>query len=186
MTNPAHSPNVEMATTLDFLGCELIAAFRRDAANKKTTIVAKQLNAGTSAGITLSELADRLVTGVQSLFPNGDATITPPKIELPDALQKIAANYKAYVNQVMLKIDKGDGEQKASVEYAFWISIGLDQEALEKLKQEAPFNILMVKEVYLKIWNTDNEAILKEMQFLDTNAILGAPALPEPTKKSQK
>ncbi len=176
------SPNVELALSIDFLGTELIGVVQRNAKAKKTTIFATKTNATQlSDAITLNELGDRLVDAVASLSADSGTpvSIETPNIELPKALADIAENYRAYVKEAMFLVEKID-DQPAEIEYALWIGIGLDEAGRAALRDQPPFNVLMVNDLYLRIWNTTNEAILERMNFIDIEEILGRKALPDP------
>ena len=179
MSNQTLTPNIEFGSSVDFLGTQLVAVFRTEESENnqsRTTLVARQTNADASQGISLNELGVRLVEGVKSIF--GDSVDMPiPEVTLPPALADIAENYMVQVKEVMLKVDK-TGDEAAVVEYAFWIEVGIDQAGLEALKDNPPFNILMLQNLYIKLWNTQNPAILKAMNFVDTNAVLGLHAEP--------
>ena len=174
MSKQTLTPNIEFGSSVEFLGTQLMAVFRTEesASDKShTTLVAKQINTDSPQNISLNELADRLVEGVKAIF--GDAVDMPtPDVKLPPALADIAENYTVQVKEVLLKVDK-TGNETAVMEYAFWIEIGIDQAGLDALKDKPPFNILMLQNLYIKLWNTQNPAILKAMNFVDTDAILG-------------
>jgi len=173
----AAKPNVQVAASVDFLGVDLVAGFEHVEVDGKArdVLIAKQLNMGDEAQpMKVAELADRVAKTITDL---GGAA--PPPIQWPDGVEAVISSYDAYVKSVYLKIERA--EQKTDVEYALFIGIGLDDEAREKLKDTPPFNLLMLKDLYLKIWSTDNAAVLREMNFVSLEDLgRAAPRLVEP------
>ncbi len=151
-------PNVQLAASVEFLKTDILGALQ--SVDDKQIFMVKQLNGGKKpTGISLKELASTLTKSVGA-----------EEISLPAELESIAQEYRIFMNQVYLKIERSskNPEKKADFEYALWLSIAVDEDGLKKLKEENPiFELLAIKEVALKIWNSSDAKILEEMNFVD-------------------
>lgn len=147
-------PNVQLAASIEFLKTDLLGALQ--SIGDKQTLLVKQLNAGEkSNGISLKELGAALTKAI-----GGE------EIKLPTELNDLAKEYKVFIKQVYLKIERTP--DKTDYEYALWLSINLDKKGLDELKTKNPiFEVVALKEVALKVWNTKNAKILEEMNFVD-------------------
>jgi hypothetical protein len=114
-----------------------------------------------NAALGLAELSGQIGSAISSL--TGAATNIPDLTEqLPDALKSIADQLQANFKDIFLKIDKADGsEATTTIEYALWVSVSLS--GVDALKDKFPFNIIALEELYFKIWNTNDPAVLNKL-----------------------
>ncbi|MCP4721738.1 MAG: hypothetical protein GY860_19945 [Desulfobacteraceae bacterium] len=159
-------PNVQFAASIDFLNTELMGAFEN--VGERKLFIAKQMDAGENAkGIKLSELAENL---------KGAVGFQDVNIAWPAPLGDMLDNYEAFIKQAYLKVEKNGSEQTKN-EYALWIGVGLDEDGLKKLQENNPlFELVAIKELALKVWNTTNPTVLKEMNFVDIKKLIGSQA----------
>ena len=166
-------PNIEFGSSVEFLGTQLMTVFRTEEVSEgkfRTSLVAKQVDTDQPESIFLNDLANRLAGAVKAIFGDS-ASMDVPDITLPPALADIAQNYTVQIKQTLLKVDKVDG-QEAEVEYAFWIEIAIDEKGIEELRKKPPFNILMLKNLYIKVWKMKKSAELQSMAPVNTTSEL--------------
>ena len=163
------TPNFQVAASIDFLKVELMAEIEH--VDNRDIMVVKQTNP-TGAEMSVEEFTETIAKDIAAL---GDANASKIPIEWPTGLKTIVEKYKFYVKEVFLKVEKVK-DKKVSVEYALWIGIKIDAAGLKDLKKQPPFDLFMIKDLYLKIWNTEDPAVLKEMNFVDLKQLSGPPA----------
>jgi len=184
MDAPAKSPakpNVQLATRVKFLETDLVGAVEHKTLAKDITrdmILVKQMNAGDEdIGVSVKDIADSIATSIQKITKakkKGDA----PVIEWPEGVSDIVSSLKVYIKEVYLYIARETDKTSekpvicTDLEYALWIGIKLDEAKKEKLSETPPFDLIQLEELYLKIWQTDNPTILREMNIVDFDKLL--------------
>jgi len=163
MADDEKTVNIQLAASVEFMKADLLGAF--ESTGDRKLFVAKQLNAGEKAkGIRISTLAETIAKAVG---------VDASSITLPSPLDKIAESYEACVKQVYLKVEK-EGNKDMTTEYALWLTIEVGDEALEELKKEYPlFDLVALKGIALKVWNTNNSKVKEEMNFVDIKELAG-------------
>ncbi len=163
------TPNFQVAASIDFLKVELLAGIEH--VDNRDIMLVKQTNP-TGAEMSVKEFTETIAKDIAAL---GDSDASKIPIEWPTGLETIVEKYKVYVKEVFLKVEKVK-DKKATVEYALWIGIKIDSAGLKELKKQPPFDLFMIKDLYLKIWNTEDPVVLKEMNFVDLKQLSGPPA----------
>ncbi len=172
------TPNVQIGAKVKFLEAELFGAFdHRAKAGKnpaRDTVLVKQMNAGNQqTGISVLEIAESIAKSIKNISnPESTGKVKDeeiPAIKWPAGVEKIVGSLLVQINEVYLKIVKEGGS--TNMEYALGIGIKLDPKKRDDLAAIPPFNLIEFEELFLKIWKTDNSAILDEMNIIDFDKI---------------
>lgn len=173
-------PNAQLGARINFLGTSVTAACEHRKVDNKTTrdrILVKEMNTDKKdLGVTVAEIAESIAGAIKRIAdPEATAGKTDvPVIPWPAGVEKVVGAIKVYMDDIYLQVDK-IGNDPVKVEYALGIGIKLDQEKREELSKLPPFNLVQLEDLYLKIWQTDNPGILKEMNIVDLDKALPAP-----------
>ncbi len=173
-------PNAQLGARINFLGTSVTAACEHRKVDNKTTrdrILVKEMNSDKKdLGVTVAEIAESIAGAIKTIADPDAAAgkADVPVIPWPAGVEKVVGAIKVYMDEIYLQVDKV-GDNPVKVEYALGIGIKLDQEKREKLSKLPPFNLVQLEDLYLKIWQTDNPDILKEMNIVDLDKALPAP-----------
>lgn len=185
--------NAQAGAKVKFLEAELFAGFSHK--DNKDILIVKQLNAGDQAtGLTIEEIATSIAETIKNISegkkPGESVTLEgkerPKPIEWPAGIEDTLKAIEVKISQVYLYIasEKTPDEEKRKieVEYAIGIGINLTKDQKEKICEIPPFNLIQLEELFVKIWQTKNDKILKEMNIIDFDKELLALEGPKETK----
>ncbi|MGB5156029.1 hypothetical protein [Desulfobacterium sp. N47] len=88
---------------------------------------------------------------------------------IPENIKDIIKDYTLSLHVIYLKVAKTNPE--ASVEYALWISIDLDDEKKTELKGKLP---VVLDSLFLKIWSTKDDEVLKNMNISQIEQLINS------------
>ena len=172
------APNAQLATRIKFLETDLIAACEHKKLGAKKTrdvVFVKQMNAGDEEiGVSVAQIAESIVASIKNITGQ-KSKVEAPVIDWPEGVKEIVESLQVYIREVYLKIERvkeASGKSSTDFEYALWIGIKLDEEKKEKLSKIPPFDLIQLEELFLKIWQTDNKTVLKEMKIIDFDKLL--------------
>ena len=168
MATTIKQPNVQVGAIVNFLGAKLATIISTNSG--KNTVLAQQIDAENAEKITLSELGDRFLEAVGTVLPNKGINTQEGlggKItdQLPDGLKKAANTYTVQIKQAALLFEQEQDSNEAKLEYALWVQIDATEAELEQLKEAAPFNLISMDNIYLKVWNTENLDVLETLDI---------------------
>lgn len=171
-TTKIEQPNVQVGATVNFLGAKLATIISTDPKKSTVTVLAQQINPENAEKIKLNELGKQFLGAVKGVLPKREFTSTEldKKIEewinqLPESLRKAAATYTVQIKEAALLFEQNKTSNEAKLEYALWVQIDATEDELKELKKHAPFNLISMDNIYLKIWNTNNQNVLKTLDI---------------------
>ncbi len=156
---------------VEFLGVEWCGLIERRG-SCKTTLVKQMSTGDQNTKIKVSEIGKSIVESIRKI--SGSRKVSAP-VTLPGKVKGIDKDRTVQISDVYLKVARETGKP-TDVEYAIGIRIKLTEEERKKLNDKPPFNVIQIEELFLKIWKTDNPAILDEMNIIDFDKLLPAPA----------
>ena len=168
-------PNVQLATRVKFLEADLVGAVEHKefTGGTRDMILVKQMNAGDEdIGVSVKDIAESIAVSIKDITGTGGDV---PVIDWPTGVDTIVESLKVCIKEVYLKIARVTDTSKKSatdLEYALWIEIKLDKTSKTKLSKTPPFDLIQLEELYLKIWQTDNPVILRDMGIVDFEKLL--------------
>ncbi len=155
---------------VEFLGVEWCGSIEQRGSSKTTLV--KQMSMGDQdTKIKVSEIGKSIVEGIRKI---SGSTEVSALVTLPGKVKGIDKDRTVQISEVYLKVVRETGKP-TDVEYALGLRIKLTEEERKKLNDKPPFNVVQIEELFLKIWKTDNPAILDEMNIIDFD-LLPAPA----------
>lgn len=190
--------NAQAGAKVKFLEAELFAGFSHE--DEKDILIVKQLNAGDQAtGLTIEKIATSIAETIKKISggkkPEEKVTLEddekPKPINWPPAIEQVLKAIEVKISQVYLYVasEKKEEKRDVKVEYAIGIGINLTQEQKDKISEESPFDLIQLEELFLKIWHTKNDKILKEMNIIDFEkellALESPEAVPSPDKTEE-
>jgi hypothetical protein len=158
------------------LGCEFVlfntplrGVYEKGASSQ--TFVIYEPDAGKQrTGLTVAQIADQLKAMVDKIS-GGDSSPTVTFTWPSQTAKEIANGLSICLHQAFLKASKKTGDEKWTLDgYALWISVDASQKLLDAF--DLP---IMINSVYLKVWQTDNEKILAEMDISQIDDLINAP-----------
>jgi len=189
---------VQAGAKVKFLEADLFAGFSKK--GEKNILLVKQLNVGDQeTEISVKDIAESIAKTIKKISeglkpedadPEVSDNEKPSPVVWPSGIGELLDEIKVKISQVYLYISsEGEDEnRKVEVEYAIGIGINLKQEDKEKISKQPPFDLIQLEELFLKIWHTKNDKILKEMNIIDFEkeflALEEKPALQIPYKST--
>jgi len=169
------TPNIQIGAKVVFLETPVYGVLEHTklASNKiRDRLVIKQINSGEQkTNITVAKIADSIADSINQITKTQSTDDQTVKINWPEGVENILNSIEVDISQIYLKVEI-ETKILTQLEYALGIAIKLNKDQKDKLSKIPPFNLILLEELFLKIWNTNNKKILDEMNIFNIDDFL--------------
>jgi len=169
------TPNIQIGAKVVFLETPVYGVLEHTklASNKiRDRLVVKQINSGEQkTNITVAKIADSIADSINQITKTQSTDDQTVKINWPEGVENILNSIEVDISQIYLKVEI-ETKILTQLEYALGIAIKLNKDQKDKLSKIPPFNLILLEELFLKIWNTNNKKILDEMNIFNIDDFL--------------